>query len=82
MTGIDSDASSRIALQSVVDAKTVLYEKPSSGGLGYSNDAFPPVIPYYYSVQYYDDYSFPGASSYTFAGSLNARFFTRIKVFL
>lgn len=72
VTGLYADGSSRSALQTAVDQESAnshpLWEQRSSGGIGYTDDAFPRTIAYYHGINYYDDYDFPGGTIYPFAG--------------
>ena len=69
MTGLYANTSSRTNLQTTLNAENVLWETPVTTGIGYTNVAFPQSISSYLTIQYYDNYSFPGASNYSYAGS-------------
>jgi len=66
MTGIYSNGSARMTMQTAVHTHTVLWEErdnTNSNGLGtgYTNLAFPTNnIIYYHTLNYYDDYNFYG----------------------
>jgi len=62
MTGEIDDSRDRIALTQVLDAEAVLWEEPNgnSSTHGYTNDHFPTVWSKVYTVNYYDNYDFPG----------------------
>ncbi|TCC99446.1 DUF6443 domain-containing protein [Pedobacter hiemivivus] len=65
-TGLYNDGSSRQAIQDAVNNLTVVnpdyhwWEEKSGSGVGYTNNVFPQIISYYHSLNYYDDYDFPG----------------------
>ena len=52
-----------------------LWENRTADPLGYSNLSFPKTgTCNYHTVQYYDDYTFPGAANYTYSsGSLKSK---------
>lgn len=60
MTGLYASAALRADLQATVDGQTVLWEQRAASGIGYNNLSFPQTISYYNSINYYDDYDFPG----------------------
>nr|WP_121273844.1 DUF6443 domain-containing protein [Pedobacter schmidteae] len=62
MTGLYSDTTSRGGLQTTVNNQTNLWESRVSTGVGYDNLSFPQTIAHYYSINYYDNYDFPGNS--------------------
>jgi RHS repeat-associated protein len=69
MTGLWANFSSRANVETAVNAESSYYENPISTGIGYTSVAYPQTTNGYFTVQYYDDYTFPGASSYPFAAS-------------
>lgn len=60
MTGLYSDTTSRGGLQTIVNNQTNLWESRVNTGVGYDNLSFPQNIAHYYSINYYDNYDFPG----------------------
>ncbi len=67
MTGVMTSADSRLTLQSTVNAGINIGEtRDASTGTGYTENAFPYTgINNYLTINYYDDYAFPGASGLT-----------------
>lgn len=65
ITGLYNDAASRASLEATVKAHPNRWESRAAGS-DYTNNAFPQSIAYYHSINYYDDYSFPGN---TFGGA-------------
>ena len=65
-TGIYSNTSSRSVVQGLLDQESVLWESRATSA-DYSNVAFPRTATEILSLNYYDDYSFPGASTYPYA---------------
>lgn len=61
-TGLYSDVTSRVDLQTTINNQANLWENRVSTGVGYDNLSFPQTIAYYYNINYYDDYNFPGNS--------------------
>lgn len=59
-SGLYTSTANRDALQLTVDGQTVLWEKKITTDIGYDNLSFPQRIAGYYSINYYDDYIFPG----------------------
>lgn len=73
VTGLYTDSSLRTAMQLTVskeDSASLWEQRLASGEVGYSNVAFPRTMTSYYSVNYYDDYNFPGSGTYKYTGSL------------
>ncbi len=61
MTGLYADAALRGTLATTVNNQTYLWEtRASNGTTGYDNASFPQSIAYRYTINYYDDYNFPG----------------------
>ncbi|MES2827306.1 MAG: DUF6443 domain-containing protein [Bacteroidota bacterium] len=58
VTGYYSTGSSRSTLQGTLDLETLLWEARTGSGTGYTNDAYPQSPSYYYTINYYDDYTF------------------------
>ncbi|WP_158800307.1 DUF6443 domain-containing protein [Pedobacter sp. L105] len=75
LNGLYSSAVARTAMEATVNAQSVLWESRQATGNGYTNVAFPQSsVSLYLGIQYYDDYNFPGAATYSYpAGSLLTR---------
>jgi len=64
ITGIYASVSPRTNLQTSLDSLNTNGETPITTGIGYSNSTFPQTVSSYLTVNYYDDYTFPGAGTY------------------
>jgi len=62
VTGLYADNNSLESIQATVNTEEILWEKRANTETGYDNLSFPRVIPYYHTINYYDDYNFPGNS--------------------
>lgn len=60
ITGTYDSGSDRATLQSAVNSQATNFEEVSPTGIGYTNDALPQSNLYYHTINYYDNYSFPG----------------------
>jgi RHS repeat-associated protein len=69
ITGIYSSNSTRLALESILAGETTYYESPQGSGIGYTSNAAPQSFSSYLTANYYDVYTYPGASTYPFTAS-------------
>jgi RHS repeat-associated protein len=66
LTGLYNDGRTRPEIQAAVNDLIIVNpnyrwsEEKSGSGEGYTNNVFPQSISYYHSLNYYDDYNFPG----------------------
>ncbi|NQX42971.1 RHS repeat-associated core domain-containing protein [Pedobacter steynii] len=62
ITGLYSDANRRPRdqMETLMNGETKFFETKITTGQGYSNQAFPTNITAYHSINYYDNYQFPG----------------------
>ena len=60
MTGLYADGTSRASLEGTLNGQSSLWEIRSASDPGYTADAFPQSITNYHTINYYDDYAFPG----------------------
>lgn len=69
VSGLYHSNEERSTLQAGIDGSARLWELSQTTGSGYSNIAFPQSGADNLQYSYYDDYSFPGGSTYTFSGA-------------
>lgn len=70
-TGLYSSNAARTSLETTLNGETTLWEASQTTGIGYTSLAFPQTVASYLNIQYYDDYTFPGASNYPYTASVN-----------
>ncbi|WP_238326545.1 DUF6443 domain-containing protein [Pedobacter heparinus] len=63
ITGVYGDGASRSSLAGTLNSQSVLWENRLGSGTDYDNGSFPQNnIAWYHTINYYDDYNFPGNS--------------------
>lgn len=67
--GLYNDASSRVTLENMLNAETVYWENPQTTDIGYTNTAFPRSVSAYFSIRYFDHYTFPGVNDYQYTAT-------------
>jgi len=68
-TGSTAGTSYLSTIQSSADAVATQYESRATTGTGYTSDTYPTTLAVTLSINYYDDYSFPGGNPYPYSGS-------------
>ncbi|WP_158800302.1 DUF6443 domain-containing protein [Pedobacter sp. L105] len=71
ITGLVGNTSSRSVLETALNAESNFWETPQATPTGYTSVAYPQWenIHAYFSIQYYDDYNFPGATAYPYTST-------------
>jgi len=74
ITGLYASTAARTAMETTLNNETVYFETPLTTGIGYTTVAYPQTAPSaYFNIQYYDNYTFPGASGYAYTASSKTR---------
>ncbi|WP_276090962.1 polymorphic toxin type 10 domain-containing protein [Pedobacter sp. JY14-1] len=68
-TGSTAGTSYLGAIQSSADAVASQYETRTATGTGYTSVTYPTTLAVTLSINYYDDYNFPGGNPYPYSGS-------------
>ncbi len=62
----DPNVNYRMTQQTLVDADAYLWENKLTTGTGYTNNTYPGNLGSILTVNYYDDYTFPGGNTYVY----------------